>query len=145
MTLEHWYGVNFEKHTWSHPWAAGPATHTVRRIFGVRPLTMGYRTVAIHPQPPTNLSHGTMTLPTERGTISVFFNRSKSHFELQVSLPNNTRGHVCLPTALLPPNSVLILDGSQADSSRPEKGQLCLVDMIVGGDTEHTIVAMVKL
>ena len=41
MTLEHWYGVIMEKHTWAHPWAAGPATHIVRRVFGVRPLGMG--------------------------------------------------------------------------------------------------------
>lgn len=65
MTLEHWYGVNFQKHTWAHPWAAGPATHIIRWIFGVRPLTMGYETVAMHPQSSTNLTDGAMTLPTQ--------------------------------------------------------------------------------
>ena len=34
-TIEHWYGVNMQKHTWAHGWSAGPATHLVRRIFGV--------------------------------------------------------------------------------------------------------------
>ena len=30
-TIEHWYGVDMQEHGWS----AGPATHLVRRIFGV--------------------------------------------------------------------------------------------------------------
>jgi hypothetical protein len=36
MTIEHWFGVNMEKHTWAHPWSAGPAAMIVRRLFGVR-------------------------------------------------------------------------------------------------------------
>jgi alpha-L-rhamnosidase len=141
MTLEHWYGVNFQKHTWAHPWAAGPATHIVRRIFGVRPLTMGYETVAVHPQPPTNLTDGAMTLPTQRGEIAVSFRRSDGFFELRVVLPpsNTTAAHVCLPAALLPPHAVLKLDGEPAAGSRPEKGQLCLTKMLGGGS--HIIVA----
>ena len=34
-TIEHWYGVDMQEHTWAHGWSAGPATHLVRRIFGV--------------------------------------------------------------------------------------------------------------
>ena len=42
MTIEHWFGVSIDKHTWAHPWSAGPAALIVRRVFGVRPIEAGY-------------------------------------------------------------------------------------------------------
>ena len=144
MTIEHWYGVNMQKHTWAHGWSAGPARHLVRRIFGVR-TDNGYETVTIHPQPPTNLTEGSMTLPTPRGHISVSFERSDAFFELRVALPSNTTAHVCLPAGLLPPNAAVTLDEAPAAHVSPEQGQLCLLHMLGGGKAGgHTVMAVTK-
>jgi alpha-L-rhamnosidase len=140
MTIEHWFGVNLEKHTWAHPWSAGPAAMIVRRLFGVRPLEMGYSAVAIHPQPPRNLSHGATTVPTRRGTVAVSFAQSTAGFQLNISVPTNMTADVCLPAALVPQNPTLLLDGTAAASTRPHPGQLCLADLL--GSGSHRVEAV---
>jgi alpha-L-rhamnosidase len=134
MTIEHWFGVNLLKHTWSHPWSAAPATMIVRRLFGVRPLEPGYTRVAIHPQPPRNLTHGATTVPTLRGTIEVSFAQPTAHaaFEMNVTVPD-TAAHICVPATRLRQDAVLLLDGTPAASTRPHRGQLCLAQLLVSG------------
>jgi alpha-L-rhamnosidase len=142
MTIEHWYGVNLLKHTWAHPWSAAPAAIIVRRLFGVRPLEMGYKTVAIHPQPPRTMGHGTTSVPTSRGTVSVSFVQSERYgFELNVTVPSNTSAHVCIPAALVPLDAVLLVNRTEWASTRPHLGQLCLVEMLTKG--LHTVQALV--
>lgn len=133
MTIEHWFGVNLEKHTWAHPWSAGPAELIVRRLFGVRPSKMGYGKVYIHPQPPRNLSRGTTTVPTPRGTVAVSFWQSPALFLLNITLPGNMTADVCLPAALLPLDSALFLDGASVRSTRPHPGQLCIAGLLGSG------------
>lgn len=141
MTIEHWYGVNLEKHTWAHPWSAGPAAVIVRRLFGLRPTQMGYSEVAVHPQPPRNLSDGAVTVPTLRGPVAISFSQSPAEFQLNVSLPIAMTADVCLPAALLPEHPVLALDGATAASTRPHAGQLCLVAKLVGDGQRHVVAA----
>lgn len=137
MTLEHWYGVNFEKHTWSHPWAAGPANTIVRRLFGVRTIDSGYRSVAIHPQPPRHLRKGSTTVPTKRGTIAVAFQQSEETGLVLTNLtvPDGMLVEVCLPTALLAHggSGVLVVNGKAVASARPQPGQLCVAAKLGGG------------
>ena len=141
MTIEHWFGVSIDKHTWAHPWSAGPAATIVRRLFGVRPLKAGSTTIAIHPQPPRNMSYGATTVPTLRGTVAVSFKRIESidsnqatiGFTLNVTVPTSTMADVCLPAALLPLDPVLFLDGVVVASSRPQRSQLCLAGLLGGG------------
>jgi len=134
MTLEHWYGVNFQKHTWAHPWAAGPAAIIVRRIYGIRPLDIGYRTVAVHPQPPQNLTHGAITVPSLRGKVAMSWEMLPGkRFAMTLSVPGNTKADVCLPVGLLPPRCDLTINGAAAPTSRPHAGQLCLAERLGGG------------
>eukprot|EP01052_Picozoa_sp_SAG31_P028842 SAG31_NODE_2819_length_5041_cov_10.089235_3_plen_421_part_00 len=134
MTIEHWFGVNLLKHTWSHPWSSAPATIIVRRVFGVRSLAMAYKTVAIHPQPPHDLSSATISVPTARGIVSVsFLQTGKGFFELNLTIPNNTAAHVCLPTALLYRDATLVLNSVAIDSTSPQAGQLCLPELLKSG------------
>merc|ERR1711865_1298881 len=94
MTIEHWYGVSYNKHTWSHPWSATPAAAIVRWLMGVRSLEPAFRRVSVHPQPPTNnlLPSAQLSMPTARGTIIVSYSMEQGRlFELNVTLPGNTR------------------------------------------------------
>lgn len=52
-------------------------------------------------------------------------------------MPGNTTAHVCLPAALLPRDAALTLDGEAAASNQPERGQVCLVEML--GSGSHTV------
>ena len=73
------------------------------------------------------------------------FERSDAFFELRVVLPSNITAHVCLPAALLPPNSTVTLDQVPAAHSSPEQGQLCLQQLLGGGKAGHTVAAVTKI
>ena len=137
MTIEHWYGVIIKKHTWSHPWAAGPAAIIVKRLFGVRPLDIGYKTVAIHPQPPRELANANTAVPTARGLIGVVFQQSESDGLVltNVTIPAGVKAEVCLPTALLPHGaaSALVVNGAKVACTRPQPGQVCVAEKLGGG------------
>ena len=117
----------------AHPWSAGPAAMIVRRLFGVRPLEMGYNTVAVHPQPPRDLGHSAATVPTPRGLVAVSFLQSAAGFQLNVSVPTNTTADVCLPAALLPRDPVLFLNGAAVAGVRTLPAQLCLTAVLGSG------------
>ena len=97
MTIEHWYGVEIDRHTWSHPWSATPADAIVSWLMGVRPLEPAYRRVSVHPQPPSGnaLPRAALVLPTARGEIAVSFTMEAGRFGINVSLPGNTRAEAC--------------------------------------------------
>ena len=57
----------------------------------------GFRRVSIRPYPLGDLSHAQASLDTVRGVVSAAWRRSADTLSLQVALPCNTYGRVCLP------------------------------------------------
>ncbi|WP_211225829.1 family 78 glycoside hydrolase catalytic domain [Nocardioides alkalitolerans] len=98
--------------TYSHPWAASPAFSVPAGLFGIEPLTPGYRTFAVRPQP-GDLEWATIATPTVRGSVGVGFDRSgeEGALRLAVSVPGNTAATVSVPTSASGPVTVYV-DGS---------------------------------
>ncbi|MFW6773941.1 family 78 glycoside hydrolase catalytic domain [Nocardioides sp. CPCC 205120] len=98
--------------TYSHPWAASPAFSVPAGLFGIEPLTPGYATFAVRPQP-GDLEWGTIATPTVRGSVGVGFDRATSDgsLRLAVSVPGNTSADVSLPTEATGPVTVWV-DGT---------------------------------
>ena len=109
MTMEMWNAAEKPNLTWSHPWASSPAFLVAWFLFGIRALAPGFSKVAIHPQP-GDLAHGSYTLPTTLGPITVSFKQllhggggggGTASIEMQVSLPSGCAGEVSVPLAQL--------------------------------------------
>ena len=131
-----WYGTSIGKHTWSHPWSASPARIIPQFLLGVRPSTLGWRRIKVHPQPGSFVRRAVMHVPTLRGPIALALARpSDTAFMLNLTIPGNTWAEVCLPTALLLRGAAVTLNGEEVQTLRPvdRAGQLCLADELGGG------------
>ncbi|MCX2450157.1 alpha-L-rhamnosidase [Pedobacter sp. PLR] len=96
MTTEAW-GTEYKKNQdWNHAWGAAPANIIVRKLMGVEPLTPSFATMQIKPQPGT-LNYADLQFSTLRGKIEVSFNKKAQTFQLQVTLPPNSKGIIYLP------------------------------------------------
>jgi hypothetical protein len=115
ITLEAWdtkYKPNLD---WNHAWGGAPANILPRFLLGVTPLTPGFGTARIQPQP-GSLTHVAGTVPTIRGPIQVVWNHPAGEDPtLGVSLPGNTQADVQLPAALAA--CAPLLDGTPAQLS----------------------------
>ncbi|QHS59764.1 alpha-L-rhamnosidase [Chitinophaga agri] len=96
MTMEAWGQSYKPNQDWNHAWGTAPANYIVRHLAGIQPLTAGYATVLIRPQPGA-VAQVSMKQRTIRGDIEVRFENQTGHFILQLTLPGNTNGRVCLP------------------------------------------------
>lgn len=98
MTMEAWGQEYKPNQDWNHAWGTAPANALVRYIAGLQPLTPGYGVIQIKPQPGA-VEQVALQYTTIRGKISVRFQNQTNKFLLQVHLPGNTMGRVCLPFA----------------------------------------------
>ena len=96
ITLEAWDNKYKPNQDWNHAWGAAPANIIPHYLMGVRPLDPGFARVQIKPQV-GNLKHGSLDLPTIRGTIHTAFTSAPDRFTLDATLPANVRARVCLP------------------------------------------------
>lgn len=110
MTMEAWGQEYKPNQDWNHAWGTAPANAIVRYIAGVQPLAPGYAQVQIKPQPAT-VEQVDLKLRTIRGDIAVQFRNNKDRFTLQLGLPGNTSGKVCLPFHAK--NAVVKMNGKQ--------------------------------
>jgi hypothetical protein len=147
MAIEHWYGVSFDAHSWSHPWsAAAPVRAVVSGIMGISSIEPGWQSISIHPQPPTSgLSWANITIQTPRGEVASMWSinthkLSNAHgsFTLDVTVPGNTKAFVCLPWYIVGDsvgNISVMLNESVIPSEKINiKGNsMCLVDAISSG------------
>jgi hypothetical protein len=124
MTMEAWSEDEKPNLTWSHPWAASPSFIIAWYLFGIRPASPAFASVAIRPQV-GDLKSGKLTMPTVKGPVTVSFTNSGTAFVLQVVLPVSSSGRVSVP---LPPRTVAALAASQSGGS---------VAFVLDGRTTH--------
>ena len=133
-----WYGTSISKHTWtrSHPWSASPTWTIPQFLLGVRLSTLGWRWIKVHPQTGNFVCCVVMHVLILRGPIALSLARpSDTAFMLNLTIPSNTWGEVCLLTALLLRGAAVTLNDEEVQTLRPvdRAGQLCLADELGGG------------
>lgn len=98
MTMEAWDISIKPNLDWNHPWGAAPANIVARYLLGVKPLTPGFASAALHPQL-GSLTHAEGVVPTIRGPIQVVLTRGTGSvgFSTSFTLPANMTADVALP------------------------------------------------
>jgi alpha-L-rhamnosidase len=110
-TWESWT-ANVDGNSESHGWGAVGLDGYVRYILGVKPLTPQFGQVQIKPLDfGASLSNASGTLLTDRGQISVEWDRSAAVYHLAVTIPVNVTATVYVPQAGLT-NTIVNVDGA---------------------------------
>lgn len=81
----------------AHGWAAGATPALSMYVLGGRPLTPGYRTFLVEPQP-GDLVWAKGRVPTPRGPVAIGW-AADARFTLTVEVPPGTQGYAGVPTA----------------------------------------------
>ncbi|GAB4038924.1 hypothetical protein GCM10028809_58590 [Spirosoma gilvum] len=92
----------------SHAWGAAPANLIVRKLMGVEPLTPGFETFQIKPQP-GHLTQATATIPTIKGAVTVAMKKTATAETMSISVPGGSKATVYMPQSL--EKTSLYLDG----------------------------------
>lgn len=135
-TMEAWTPREKPNLTWSHPWMAFPLELIARWLLGVRPVTPGYATLLVQPQPgPLEWVYGTVPTPKGPVTLSLAQNLDSvsmlaKSFHLNVSVPGATLARVCLPLSACP-KLLVELDGASAVGT--QHGDYACLDAIPAG------------
>ncbi|OZG66485.1 alpha-L-rhamnosidase-related protein [Bifidobacterium eulemuris] len=119
-TMEAWDADLKPNTTYSHPWAASPASLLPHGLLGIRPIEPGYRRFAVMPQPGA-LAAAEAELPTRAGVIGASY-RVFGHapsgsdprvegIRIEVTVPPRTEATVVLP----PIRAVAPGDGAHVD------------------------------
>ena len=95
----------------AHGWGSGPVSSLSHYVAGVRPVTAGYKTWIVDPQP-GELEWAQATLPTPQGGLVSRWVRGEGNrsFKLTVSAPAGTSGTVRFP--LLGRSRTVAMDGA---------------------------------
>src|SRR5262249_19568963 len=105
--------------------------------FGISPLTPGWSSILIYPQP-GNLTSGSATMPTARGPVTVAFTHpSGGAFTATVTIPPTASGEVALPG--ISAGQQGLVDGAAvtATALRTPSGQTVTVVPVSSGT--HTV------
>lgn len=133
MTMESWPGGGGG--TYSHPWTASPAWIIPRFLMGVRPLTDGWERLAIRPLPSRDLTSASIDVLTPRGTVKVAFSVSASAMSLNLTMPGNTLGQVCMPRYIFGSTATCTVTvGGHPAVATNAGGLTCLTSDVGGGD-----------
>jgi alpha-L-rhamnosidase len=142
-TMEAWDPSIKANISYSHPWAASPAFIIPDDLFGIAPLTPGWGSILIAPQP-GDLASGTMVMPTARGRVQESFTQSADgSFTVGVDIPVAATAQVALPGVT--PGQQVLVNGNPTtttalvpDSPLAATGGATLA--VVGvGSGDHTI------
>ncbi|MGD1087080.1 MAG: autotransporter-associated beta strand repeat-containing protein, partial [Verrucomicrobiota bacterium] len=110
-TWESWT-ANTDGDSMAHGWGAVGLDGYVRYILGVKPLTPQFGQVQIMPLDFTNLlPSASGTLTTDRGALSVEWDRSAALYHLAVTIPVNVTANVYVPQGGLAGTTVYV-DGA---------------------------------
>ena len=112
ITLEAWDKKYKKNLDWNHAWGAAPANIIPRRLMGIQPLSPGFESFQIKPQP-GKLTWCRIKMPTVRGSVVVSFRQMERSFELEASVPGNSRATVYIPS-FGKRRPVLLMDGQPA-------------------------------
>jgi alpha-L-rhamnosidase len=95
----------------SHGWASGPVSSLSGYVLGARPVTAGYKTWIIAPQPGGNVKWAQGQVPTPSGALVSRWRRGdrNSSFTLTTAAPGGTSGSVVVP--LLGRSRAIAMDG----------------------------------
>ncbi len=96
VTMEAWDNKYKPNQDWNHAWGAVPANIIPRKLMGIEPLTPGWATFRIRPQP-GNLSHAAVKVPSVKGDIIADYKKTDSGYILNVEIPGNTTALVEWP------------------------------------------------
>lgn len=96
MTTEAWDTEYKNNQDWNHAWGAAPANVIVRKLMGLEPLSPGFKTIRIKPQP-GQLKTAALELHTLPGNIKIAFDKSDTQFSLKTTIPPNVTAVVYLP------------------------------------------------
>nr|WP_148070885.1 family 78 glycoside hydrolase catalytic domain [Curtobacterium sp. PhB130] len=95
-TMEAWDLSLKANTTYSHPWAASPASIVVSSLVGLRATTPSWSTFEVAPEP-GGIANATLARPTVRGTIRAGYAIVGSGVDVAVSVPATTRASVRVP------------------------------------------------
>jgi hypothetical protein len=110
-TWESWT-ANTDGNSESHGWGDVGIDGYVRYILGVKPLTPQFGQVQIMPLDFTNiLTNASGTLPTDRGAISVEWDRSPALYHMALTIPVNVTASVYVPQGGLA-GATVVVDGT---------------------------------
>jgi alpha-L-rhamnosidase len=148
-TMEAWEPSIKPNLSYSHPWAASPAFIVPNDLFGIAPLTPGWGSILIAPQP-GDLASGTMLMPTARGEIRESFSQpSGGPFTITVGIPTAATAEIALPGVT--PGQQVLVDGTLTtttaltpDSPLAATGGATLA-VVPAGSGDHTITATTAL
>lgn len=115
---ECWDIANFltDLMTTSHAWCSGPTALLPQKVLGLEPLTAGWKTFAVRPNP-CDLQWAKGVVSSPFGPISAAWNRGKEgYFRLYITVPEKTTAQISLPEVL---SGSLLVNGSPA-SDHPE-------------------------
>lgn len=119
----------------AHPWSSGPTSGLSKYVLGVRPVSAGYKTWLVEPQP-GDLSWAEGTVPTPFGPIAVGWQMTSQGLLLEVSVPRGTSGTVGLPVsganALLTDNFRTVTGMSAANEPGGRTGYIYLKNLQSG-------------
>jgi len=146
-TMEAWDPSIKGNLTYSHPWASSPAFVVPNDLFGIVPLTPGWGSILVAPQP-GSLTSGTLLMPTARGNIRESFSKSSGgQFSITVGVPLSATADIALPGVT--PGQQVTVDGTLVttkaltpDSPLANTGGATLAVVQVGSG-DHTVSATV--
>jgi alpha-L-rhamnosidase len=97
----------------AHGWGSGPTSALSKYVLGVRPVSPGYKTWLVEPQP-GDLTWAKGCVPTPYGPIEVRWEKEGNEFVLRVEVPDGTLGSVGVPVSGSPDS--LIVNGQKVKS-----------------------------
>jgi hypothetical protein len=134
-TMECWDPDELPNLTFSHIWSASPNFVIPWFLLGIRPLTPGYATLSIKPQPGT-LTHVSYIMPTVRGPVHANVtqeftsNGVQTRYTLSAVIPGNVRALLHAPVP--PVACALRLDGNTVAASLTAKGAHLQIEVGAG-------------
>ncbi|HEY1056562.1 MAG TPA: alpha-L-rhamnosidase C-terminal domain-containing protein, partial [Emticicia sp.] len=96
ISLEAWDKVYKPNLDWNHAWGSVPANIIVRKLMGIEPISPGFETFQIKPQP-GKLAFANLKTPTIKGAVSVSFNKGNTSATMEVVVPGGTSANIYMP------------------------------------------------
>ena len=132
-TWESWDALTSDQ-SMSHPWGAAGLLGIQQYILGIKPLKTQYEQIQIKPlEFNQKLISAKGTLPSDRGDITVNWNRNDSRFVMTLTIPDNMTAKVYIPKSGTA-GAAIKVDG--VDVTGTEEGNYVYVENI--GSGTHT-------